>query len=57
MDKGGFIGGMAANESGNYSVDRWGGACNKVKVFGRQGDMNPGTDVTQKVKEALKDSK
>ena len=57
MDEGGFIGGMAANQSGNYSVDRWGGACYKVKAFGRQGDMNPGTDVTQKVKEALKDSK
>jgi len=57
MDEGGFMGGMAANNSGTYDVDRWGGYCQKVKAFGKQGDMQPGTDVTEKVNQALKDAK
>ncbi len=57
MDEGGFMGGMAANNSGTYDVDRWGGYCQKVKAFGKQGDMQPGTDMTEKVNQALKDAK
>ena len=57
MDEGGFMGGMATNNSGTYDVDRWGGYCQKVKAFGKQGDMQPGTDVTEKVNQALKDAK
>jgi hypothetical protein len=57
MDEGGFGGAAAANVSGNYQVDRWGGFCYKVKAFGRQGDLFPGTDVTEKVTQALKDAK
>jgi hypothetical protein len=57
MDEGGVMGGMAANNSGAYQVDRWGGFCQKVKAFGRQGDMNPGTDVTEKVNQVLKENK
>jgi len=57
MDEGGFGGGMAAEHSGTYQVDRWGGFCYKVKAFGKQGDMNPGTDVTEKVNQYLKDGK
>ena len=56
MDAGGFLGAMAADNSGSYTVDRWPGFCFKDKVFGH-GDMYPGTDVTVNVKEALKDSK
>jgi hypothetical protein len=57
MDEGGFFGAAAANTgSGNYQVDRWRGVCYKAKTFG-QGDMFPGTDVTEKVREALKNSK
>jgi len=54
MDEGGFLGGMAANNSGTYEVDRWRSFCQKVKAFGRQGDMQPGIDVTEKVNQALK---
>jgi hypothetical protein len=57
MDEGGVIGAMSADHSGNYQVDRWGGFCAKVKAFGGEGPLNPGTDVTEKVKEALKGSK
>jgi hypothetical protein len=57
MDEGGFLGGMAADHSGTYQVDRWGGYCYKLKAFGKQGDLFPGTDVTEKVMQALKDSK
>lgn len=55
LDERGFGGAMAADKSGAYGgVDRWGGLCQKVKVFGGQGDMQPGTDVTEKVNQALK---
>jgi hypothetical protein len=57
MDEGGILGGMAANNSGTYQVDRWGGFCYKVKAFGKPGDLFPGTDVTEKVTQALKDGK
>jgi hypothetical protein len=57
MDEGGFLGAMASNQSGSYQVDRWGGFCYKVKKFGGQGDMLPGTDVTEKVNQVLKDGK
>ncbi|MCU1296905.1 MAG: hypothetical protein JWO91_1183 [Acidobacteriaceae bacterium] len=57
MDEGGFFGGMAADHSGTYQVDRWGGACYKVKAFAKQGDLYPGTDVTERVNQALKDTK
>ena len=57
MDEGGFAGAMLADHSGNYQVDRWSGYCYKVKAFGGQGDMFPGTDVTEKVTQALKDAK
>ena len=57
MDEGGFLGGMAADHSGSYQVDRWGGFCYKVKAFGRQWDMYPGADVTEKVNQILKDAK
>jgi hypothetical protein len=57
MDEGGVFGAMSADHSGNYQVDRWGGFCYKVKAFGKQGDMFPGTDVTEKVTQALKDAK
>jgi hypothetical protein len=57
MDEGGFGGSMAAEHSGTYQVDRWPGFCYKVKAFGKQGDMNPGTDVTEKISRVLKDSK
>jgi len=61
LDEGGF-GGLASadvqrNTGSGYSVDRWGGPCQKTKAFGRQGDMQPGTDVTEKVNQALKGEK
>jgi hypothetical protein len=56
MDEGGVFGAMASDHSGNYQVDRWGGYCNKVKAFGKS-DLFPGTDVTEKVTQALKDGK
>ena len=54
LDERGFGGGLATHNSGSYEVDRWGGVCQKVKAFGGQGDMQPGTDVTEKVNQALK---
>ena len=57
MDEGGVFGAMAADHSSSYQVDRWGGFCYKVKAFGKQGDLFPGTDVTEKVTQALKDAK
>jgi hypothetical protein len=61
LDEGGFGGSGSAyaqSHSGSgYGVDRWGGPCQKTKAFGRQGDMQPGTDVTEKVNRALKDGK
>jgi hypothetical protein len=54
LDERGFGGGLAAHNSGSYEVDRWGGFCQKIKALGRQGDMQPGTDVTERVNQALK---
>ena len=54
LDERGFGGGLAVHNSGSYEVDRWGGFCQKLKAFGRQGDMQPGTDVTERVNQALK---
>jgi hypothetical protein len=39
---------------GDIEVDGWRGLCYKAKAFGRQGDLYPGVDVTEKVKETLK---
>jgi len=59
LDEGGFLGGMAAaDHGGGYQVDRWGAACtNPPTPFHPTQKLYPGTDVTEKVKEALKDSK
>jgi len=57
MDEGGFGGSLAADHSGSYQVDRWPGFCYKVKAFGKQGDMSPGIDLTEKINQALKGSK
>lgn len=57
MDEGGFMGAMAAENSGSRTVDRWGGYCYKLKAFSRQGDMLPGTDLTEKVNQALSKTK
>lgn len=55
MDEGGFLGGMAADQSGSYQVDRWGGYCTKVPTpFHPNQKLLPGTDVTEKVNQALR---
>ena len=54
MDEGGFGGGMAEGHSGSYEVDRWGGFCQKLRAIGGPSGMQPGTDVTEKVNQALK---
>jgi hypothetical protein len=54
LDEGGFGGAMAAHSSGSYEVDRWGGLCQKTNALGKQGRMQPGTDVTAGVNQALK---
>lgn len=41
LDESGFGGAMAAGHSGSYEVDRWGGLCQKLTRFGRQGDCCP----------------
>jgi hypothetical protein len=57
LDEGGFLGGMAADRSGGYQVDRWGKGCTKPPTpFHPNQKLYPGTDVTEKVKEALKTS-
>jgi hypothetical protein len=43
-------------EFNGITIDGWRGTCNKAKMIG-QGDMYPGTDVTEKVTQALKDGK
>jgi len=40
-----------------YVVDRWPHVCYKEKFAGGQGPMLPGSDVTEKVTQALKDGK
>ena len=55
MDEGGFLGAMAADQSGSYQVDRWGGYCTEVPTpFHPNQKLLPGTDVTEKVNQALK---
>ena len=56
MDEGGFGGAAARDVNGGYELDRWRGFCAKPKTFGWTGDLYPGTDVTEKVKEALKNT-
>lgn len=58
LDEGGFMGGMAADHSGSYTVDRWGGFCTKPPTpFHPNQKLLLGTDVTDKVNEALKRAK
>jgi hypothetical protein len=59
LDEGGFLGGMAAHNSGSYEVDRWGqGGCTKPPTpFHSNQKLLPGTDVTEKVNQALKAEK
>jgi hypothetical protein len=58
LDEGGFGGSASADlqrmNGGGLVVDRWQNVCYKTKVFGGQGDTLPGTDVTEKVNQALK---
>jgi len=58
LDEGGF-GGAASSDAehslgSGLDVDRWPGICQKNKVFGRGGDMKPGTDLTEKIIHVLK---
>lgn len=60
LDEGGFGGSASADfqrRYGSYEVYRWPGVCYKAKFSGGQGAMFPGTDVTDKVNQALKDGK
>lgn len=56
-DESGFGGANSADiqrmSGSGLVVDRWPVVCYKEKSFGRQGDMLPGTDVTDKVNQAL----
>jgi hypothetical protein len=52
LDEGGF-GGSGPGTNG-FAVDRWPGVCFKAKFGGGHGDTFPGTDVTEKVNQALK---
>jgi hypothetical protein len=55
LDEGGFAGAMAANTSGSYSVDRWGGYCTKPATpFHPNPKLFPGTDVTEAVNQVLR---
>jgi hypothetical protein len=55
MDEGGFLGGMARDQSGSYTVDRWGGYCTKPPTpFHPNQKLLPGIDVTGNVNRALK---
>ena len=53
MDEGGFLGAMAQENRPSGGVDRWAGFCTK----GFRKKLLPGTDVTEKVNQALKDAK
>lgn len=53
LDEGGFAGGMSQQQTGDGSVDRWPGTCQKTGAFGRGGAMKPGVDVTNKVIQSL----
>lgn len=58
LDEGGFGGSGSADAQrmggSGLVVDRWPGVCSKMKAFGGQGATLPGTDVTEKVNQALK---
>jgi hypothetical protein len=54
LDEGGFGGAAMAHNSGSYTVDRWGNICTKGAFHPK---LVPGTDVTEKVNEALKAEK
>jgi hypothetical protein len=57
LDEGGFGGSASADvqrtSGSGYSVDRWSNFCYKEKFMGREGPMLPGSDVTEKVNQAL----
>lgn len=57
LDETGALGDNSANlermKGTGYHVDRWPNFCYKMKFGGGQGEMKPGTDVTEKVKQAL----
>ncbi|MFZ0824027.1 MAG: hypothetical protein WCB56_17845 [Terriglobales bacterium] len=49
---------MQRNLGSGLVVNRWPGVCQKMKAFSTAGgDMKPGADVTEKVKQALARSK
>jgi hypothetical protein len=53
LDEGGFLGNMAQEDSPSGGVDRWPRYCTK----GFHQKLVPGTDVTDKVNQALRDGK
>jgi hypothetical protein len=53
LDEGGFLGSMAQQDRPSGGVDRWPGLCTK----GFHQKLVPGTDVTDKVNQALKEAK
>lgn len=61
LDESGALGANSADlermRGSGYHVDRWPNFCYKMKFGGGQGNMFPGTDVTDKVKQALKAEK
>jgi hypothetical protein len=54
LDEGGFLGSWDQQNRGNGSVDRWLGVCTKG---GFHPKLVPGTDVTDKINQVLKDGK
>jgi hypothetical protein len=60
LDEGGALGSNSADlermKGTGYHVDRWPNFCYKMKFGGGKGPMFPGTDVTEKVNQALKRS-
>jgi hypothetical protein len=54
LDEGGFAGAMLMENSRTGGVDRWQGICTKGTFHAK---LVPGTDVTEKVNQALKDGK
>jgi hypothetical protein len=56
LDEGGIGGAFAADISGSYQVDRWGGYCTKPATpFHPNPKPLAGNDVTEKVNQALKE--
>jgi len=54
LDEGGFLGAMSLTQEKNGGVDRWLGICTKGSFHPK---LVAGTDVTEKVNQALKDAK